>query len=861
MSAAAAPAGVAARVVRRAARCRFLLTFALAAAPLLGVPAPAGAQGSPGAETVPPDVPGAPAATASPEPQAIPAPGEGAPPPAAAPAATQDRITFNLPFPEEQGGGEATGSAAALDYQREDFATLSGGVELKYQDVLLRAAEVSIDLETKEVTAMGDVIIDQGPTRLTGSTATYDLDTKTGVLRNATGSAPDGIRFSGEQVAKVGEDVYEIDKGVFTSCEGPSPAWSFRIGHGRIRLEDYARVRNVSMRVKKAPVFYLPYVVWPTKTDRTSGFLVPKVGNSNDRGTYLGLAYYQVLGRSWDTTLFADLYTKDYLAAGQEVRYHPTEGTQGRLRGWAIDDPLRDDIRWKVRWDHDTRDLPFGMRGVAALEDYSDPDFFRDFERGIDDKARSSVYSEAYVSGNWGSHSLNVLLDRRQTFITGEPEDQVIELQQLPEIEYRLRPTRVARLPLYVSLETAAHYLSMDRGPTLDSQYGRFEMAPRVRIPLSPAPWLSLSLVAGERFTWYGDTIGIVDQQQAFLGESLTRAIPNAGLEIIGPSFSRIFGGNRAAPAAAAAPAAGAPAAATPPPSGATESAATESAAAEAVPPAPWAADADDDAPPGARPRSGPGSDHEAEDAAGFLRYKHVVEPRLEWSYSGEFREQDNVPVFDELDPVGALGRNVGRAALINRLLAKPAGAGAAREIFSLEVRRDYSFDDEAPLEGNLLGDSSAAGPLEAILRAYPTRRFGLRLDADYSMLFSQLTSLRASGNFSLGRQRLDFTWTPRWQAASGEVVNNQASLGAQISPFPSGRLSVATLINYDIEREELRDQRHLLTWSGSCWAARLELHESNTVLRRRRDYLFSIDLKNVGTFLDLTGGETTGGL
>ena len=852
MSADAAPAGVAARVGRRAAPCRFLLTLALAAAAMLGGVAAAVAQGSPGAETVPPDVPGAPAATASPEPQAIPGPGADAPPPAATPApATQDRITFNLPFPEEQGGGEATGSAASLDYQREDFATLSGGVELKYQDVLLRAAEVSIDLDTKEVTAMGDVVIDQGPTRLTGSTATYDLDTKTGVLRNATGSAPDGIRFSGEQVSKVGEDVYEIDEGVFTSCEGPSPAWSFRIGHGRIRLEDYARVRNVSMRVKNAPVFYLPYVVWPTKTERASGFLVPKVGNSNDRGTYLGLAYYQVLGRSWDTTLFADLYTKDYLAAGQEVRYHPTEGTQGRLRGWAIDDPLRDDIRWKVRWDHDTRDLPFGMRGVAALEDYSDPDFFRDFERGLDDKARSSIYSEAYVSGNWGSHSLNVLADRRQTFIPDPVQDQVIELQQLPEIEYRLRPTRVARLPLYVSLESAAHYLSMDRGPTLDAQYGRFEMAPRVRIPLSPAPWLSMSLVAGERVTWYGDTIGIVDQQQAFLGESLTRTIPNAGLEIIGPSFSRIFGGKRAAATAAAG------AAAPPPAAGA----AAEGAAAADVPPAPWAADADDDPLPGARAGSGPGSDHEAEDEAGFLRYKHVVEPRLEWTYSGEFEEQDNVPVFDELDPVGALGRNVGRFALINRLLAKPAGAGAAREIFSLEVRRDYSFDDEAPLEGNLLSENSAAGPVEAILRAYPTRRFGLRLDADYSMLFSQLTSLRASGNFSLGRQRLDFTWTPRWQAASGEVVNNQASLGAQLSPFPSGRLSVATLINYDIEREELRDQRHLLTWAGSCWALRLELHESNTVLRRRRDYLFSIDLKNVGTFLDLTGGETTGGL
>ena len=36
--------------------------------------------------------------------------------------------------------------------------------------------------------------------------------------------------------------------------------------------------------------------------------LVPKIGNSAIRGSYLGLAYYQVLGRSWDTTVYADLF-------------------------------------------------------------------------------------------------------------------------------------------------------------------------------------------------------------------------------------------------------------------------------------------------------------------------------------------------------------------------------------------------------------------------------------------------------------------------------------------------------------------------------------------------------------------------
>ena len=449
-----------------------------------------GAALAPGGTTLPPSstgdpvLSGTPAAPTGTSPQGPP---PGAPPPA--PEPTTPRITFTLPFPPEQGGGEATGSAGALDYQREDYAVLTGGVKLHYQDVDFAAEVLSIDLSTKELTAVGNVVIDQGPSRLTGASATYDLDTKLGSFKQASGAAQPGIYFSGERVDKVGEDEYVIEDGIFTSCQGEVPAWSFHVGRARIQLEDYAHVKNASMRAKVVPVLYLPYIVWPTKTDRASGLLVPKIGNSGTRGGYLGLAYYQALGRSWDTTVYADLYTKDYFGLGNEVRYHPSDGTSGAFRGYVIDDPTRDDYRWKVRWDHVTRDLPLGLRGIVQLEDYSDFDYFRDFERGLITKTRNQIYSNAFVTGNWGSQSLNVLVDSRRTFLSA---DDIIELQQLPEVEYKLRPTRIGRTPIYAAFDSAAHYLAVDRG-VVQSSYARFHFQPSLRVPLSPAPWLSVT--------------------------------------------------------------------------------------------------------------------------------------------------------------------------------------------------------------------------------------------------------------------------------------------------------------------------------------------------------------------------------
>jgi hypothetical protein len=243
-----------------------------------------------------------------------------------------------------------------------------------------------------------------------------------------------------------------------------------------------------------------------------------------------------------------------------------------------------------------------------------------------------------------------------------------------------------------------------------------------------------------------------------------------------------------------------------------------------------------------------------------FSKLKHIIEPRFNWAYIDAFDKQNEVPIFDEVDPLSPLGSNVGRFALINRVLAKPTDAknGSAREIFSLELSRSYSFDDQQPLEQGL-GQHSQLGPVRASLRSYPTPAFGLRFDADYSMLFNQLTGIQASGDFAIGRQHLSFTWTPRWQPTTGKELTDQGTFGASLNPFKSGRLSLSSYLTYDFQQSFVRDQRHLFTYTGSCYALHLELHQSLINDVRRRDYIFSVDLKNVGTFIDLNGGESQG--
>jgi LPS-assembly protein len=715
------------------------------------------------------------------------------PPPVPTPAPSPDLIEFNLKFPEDEGGGSASGSAGDLEYVRDNYAVLVGSVKIKYQDVDVQADRAEIDLLTKIVTAKGNVIVDQGPRRMAGETLEYDLDTKTGSLTNATAHVAQDYFFSGTELAKISETEYTVKNGIFTSCSQETPDWSFRLSDAVVEVDGYARVHNASMRAKKLPIFYTPYILWPVKSDRTSGLLIPNIGYSDRRGASVGLAYFQTIGRSYDTTLHLDVYTESFLGIGNDFRYRPTEGTKGELITFAVRDPedlVDEEWRWKAEWNHETTDLPAGMRGVVNFLDFSDFNFFRDFERDFDRNTLRFIDSRAFATGNWGPHLLNILANSRETFVGSGVDDIRVEQRKLPEIEYRLRSTRLGKLPLYAQFQGSASYLDLVRPNSYSGKYGRVDVFPQLTLPIRSVPWLNLSLTAGERVTWYGDSLD--STTTSFDGDALTRMIPFGSSEIVGPSFSRIFNGG-----------------------------------------------------------------------FGFDKLKHVFEPRVTYTYLGDIDDRREIPLFDEVDDLRS--SNQGRLALVNRVLAKPKGEGAsAREVFLFELSRRISFDDTQPLQQGTTDNGlvqSTDGPLEALVRVNPTERTSVKFEANYSTLFSGLASTELSGEFGLGGtgNSVGLTWFTRFQPDTNETQSNQLRIGGSVGLFKNIR--VESQINYDFEQQLLQQQRWILNFTQQCYGLRVEMRDFRAGIgprERDKDFRFSLSLKNVGTFLDLTSRSST---
>lgn len=793
--------------------------------------------------------------------------------------AADDRSSFSIVMTDKFGGGRVEGRAGDYEIQMGQSVVATGGVEIKYRDLRLQAETLRIDIPTNVLTAEGSIILDEGPRRLIGDILEYNLEDRTGRLQNATAFVEDQYYFTGDEINKVSDDTFNVQDGVFSSCSQETPAWSIKMGKADVTVDDYARIRQARMRFGKVPVFWVPYMVWPTTTDRSSGFLVPQPGFSTRRGFEMDLAYYKTLGRSADVTFQFNASTQEYYGFGTELRYKPSENSEGIFEGMILNDPeignlfdyvqnpfldpineitdpnlLPDETRWRVRWFHETKDLWGGFRAVVNFVDFSDPTFRQDFDRNVRRQTNNFIHSQTYLSRNFGRQSLNILVDQRERIrltryeIPGPVADfldiqgdtnarqfgEIIETRrQLPEIEYRLRPTRLGNSLVYFNMDANFHVLQMESRSIGESTYERGDFLANVSIPVSTLPWLSVKADVGGRITHYGNSLNSAGDGRFFGDESqmvpegeseqsLTRQFSNAVVEIVGPSFSKIF-----------------------------------------------------DRKPGGR----------------FEKMKHIIEPRIEYvnrDFFGDLADRqdmlnadddltnditstefiDEIPLFDELDRFRPL--NEARFALINRILAKPSDPemGGSFELMSFELSMPYIVDEELSTQferiydenGNQIGRTPIQqGPLRALLRYNPSRETSLKIDTRYNTTFNEFQSLSLSGGVKLGKHTVGGSLSTRWrfdqETQFNETASNQLRLATKFQVSP--RLTFDANVSFDLETDNVNNplqQRYFLEYTGSCYSFRLELRESQFNDIEDRDFRFSFTLKNVGTFIDMNG-------
>ncbi len=420
----------------------------------------------------------------------------------------------------------------------------TGDVRIAFQDVKLRCDEMEVDLATLHLRASGNVVLDQGGVRIACSRVEFDLRGKVGTFYDVDAAFPPSYRFRGRELEKLDETHYHFKDGLFTSCtlsEDAPPPWSIEIREALVELEGYGHFKGAAIKVRGVPVFYTPRLLWPVKRERAAGLLVPNIGYNDRRGAYFGNAFFWPISRSLDTTTYLDLYGKGYVGVGQEVRWAPAENARGELLLYAVRDSGNDEWQWKALGTY-SQLFAGGYSLKAEVNDVSDLDFFQRFERTFDQNAMRTLFSFLTLTRSWGPQTFNLRADHRETYFSSAANATAVVLERRPELEYRLRSTRIGHTPLYLSLVGVVDQFAIDRSATLAGTYARFDLFPTLSLLTPGLPWLNLTPTLGARATHYTASYGA--NRTVLVDEPITRTYGTAGLSIVGPSVSRVWSGD-----------------------------------------------------------------------------------------------------------------------------------------------------------------------------------------------------------------------------------------------------------------------------------------------------------------------------
>ena len=165
------------------------------------------------------------------------------------------------------------------------------------------------------------------------------------VLYNAKMLAKQNIyHLEGKQITKLEGQTYQVKDGFFTTCgcEKGTPDWSISAKQMEVNVGQTGTAKGATFDVAGYPVIKLPYAIFPADSDRHSGFLSGREGQSGLRGFQWLQPYYIAINKSSDATVAFDVETSQRVGGLAEYRLSQRQGRLfvGRRRILRRVDPV-----------------------------------------------------------------------------------------------------------------------------------------------------------------------------------------------------------------------------------------------------------------------------------------------------------------------------------------------------------------------------------------------------------------------------------------------------------------------------------------------------------------------------------------
>ena len=275
---------------------------------------------------------------------------------------SKNAITSTIPY---------TSADSLIFNMKERKVYLFNEAKVEYDDMTLEADYIEIDFKNSELYASGIAddngkinghpVFTQGEYSFRTHEIKYNFDTKKGKIWDVITTEGEGF-IHGEQVKKMDDNTSYIKRGKYTTCELDHPHFEISFTKAKVIPNDKIVTGPAYLSFDGVPtVLAIPFGYFPIQKGRKSGFIMPTIGESGNRGFYLeNGGFYFGISDNFDLAILGDIYTRGSWAAKVRSNYVVRYKCKGlinvsyaqNLFGERETDDFYKTNDFKFYWDH-----------------------------------------------------------------------------------------------------------------------------------------------------------------------------------------------------------------------------------------------------------------------------------------------------------------------------------------------------------------------------------------------------------------------------------------------------------------------------------------------------------------------------
>lgn len=313
-----------------------------------------------------------------------------------------------------------------------------GDAVVKYDKIVLKAGKITMDWDSNLIVAepipnttwiktdstatdstmkinwIGEPVLEEGGTTMTGKMMEYNYKTEKGRVVKGR-SELEGGKFVGNQVKRVDANTFNLSNSTYTTCDLDSnPHFHFEARRMKMIPKDKVIAKPIVAKIGNIPVFMLPFAVFPNKSGRSSGLIVPTYGQSALEGRYLRqLGYYWAPNDYFDAKGMVDFFEKSGFLFRAGANYAVRYKLNGRMNASMTRKNYRGggkERRWDMTFNH-SQEISPTSRISANGTFVSDKDFYKSYSTNLNTRLNRELRSNLTYSKSWPKQKLSMSMN------------------------------------------------------------------------------------------------------------------------------------------------------------------------------------------------------------------------------------------------------------------------------------------------------------------------------------------------------------------------------------------------------------------------------------------------------------------